>query len=96
MEIIIKQHWNDQQRKEQIENYIELLGIDLFKKCKRNKRIQTETLENISINLCVAYIKSKINPYINNISYGSIMVQIDDYSVYELVEFATAESSISI
>ena len=44
MEIIIKQHWNDQQRKEQIENYIELLGIDLFKKCKRNKRIQTETL----------------------------------------------------
>ena len=99
MEIVIKSNWSEARRQDEINNYIQILGIHLFKQCQANKNLKAQTREKININLCTAYIKKLVDQYIHTIAYGSFSVELSAISVYEIAKIANeleSESNLAL
>ena len=91
MEIIIKANWDEETRKEKIDEYISSIGERIFQKCKISHAISNEDFALISLDTCVHYAKNKISPYIYNITSGSFSIIISDQTVVEVLRLAELE-----
>lgn len=99
MELIIKDNWSKDKRIENINNYIQLLGIELFKKCQKSKNIDAKTFEKITMNLCISYIKSLVLPYVESIDYGSFSIDVGEFLVTKVGQLANKiqeETTVSL
>ena len=88
MELIIKNCWSEELRKEKINEFIHVLGEHIYEKCKVSPAITNEEFENISLDLCVTYANSKIAPYIHNVTCGTFSIIITQKAVKEINELA--------
>ena len=93
MEIIIKSNWSEELRIENIKKYISSIGNKIYEKCKTSANVSNSDFELISLDLCKAYAKSKIMPYIFNITCGSFEIIITEQSVKDVVSLSKINSN---
>ena len=73
MELLIKHNWTQEQRQEEIWNFIQLVGIELYNRCNSHNYNK-----KISLNLCITYIDMLIRKHFKKLDFGYLKIELNE------------------